>query len=828
METGAKSAPPDKKGTQTHEVVLQIRSPESRQQQQLFFPSPESRDRLPPASPQVASSFPPTPRNSSKQNAETESETPTPRLRVPHASTFPDSPGTPWSAIPSPVSRPAPASSMARRKCRTGQSEFSRPKSRLVEPPPPYASDAILKEAKTGEAAAAAQLAANSGGSPYNKKSPYRSNNNNSGAISSGNGSFSKGTAKSATPITPRTPLIGSPQRGEEEEDDEEDDGNGVCKTANVAQVKSSKTGSKWKVITLLEMAAFFVMVGLLISSLTIHRLQNSYIWGLQLWKWCVLVLVILCGRLVTEWSVNVLVFLVERKFLLKVKVLYFVYGLKNCFQVLVWLGLVLLAWALLFTHGVERSRGTRRALNRITRAIAGLLVAAGIWLLKTLLIKLVASSYHVSRFFDRIQESIFHQYVLRALSGPPVMEMAEAIGSRVGTPGQLSFRSIDKEKEEKKEEVIDVDKLKKLKHGKVSAWTMKGLVEVVRGTGLSTLSSILEETEETEEEYRQKDYEITSEWEAKVAAHKVFRNVAKTGSKYIDEDDLLRFLKKEEVDNFILLFEGASATGKIKRSVFWKWLVKVYKERKSLVHSLNDTKTAIEELNKLVSAVLVLVMIVAWLLVMGFLSTQVLVFISSQILLVGFMFGSTAKTVFEAIVFVFVMHPFDVGDRCMVVEEMNLLTTVFLRYDNEKIFYPNSVLVGKPISNFCRSPEMSDSVEFSVDVSTSMDEIGAMKDRIKGYLESKPQYWRPAHSVLVLGIEDMNKMHMGLYISHTMNFQSGERGGRISDLMVEMKKIFEEVGIKYHLPPQEVHVRYVGGLTANAAGSGAVLPPPR
>ena len=26
-----------------------------------------------------------------------------------------------------------------------------------------------------------------------------------------------------------------------------------------------------------------------------------------------------------------------------------------------------------------------------------------------------------------------------------------------------------------------------------------------------------------------------------------------------------------------------------------------------------------------------------------------------------------TAKTVFEAIIFVFVMHPFDVGDRCVV-----------------------------------------------------------------------------------------------------------------------------------------------------------------
>ena len=72
-----------------------------------------------------------------------------------------------------------------------------------------------------------------------------------------------------------------------------------------------------------------------------------------------------------------------------------------------------------------------------------------------------------------------------------------------------------------------------------------------------------------------------------------------------------------------------------------------------------------------------------------------------------------------------------------MVVEEMNILTTVFLRYDNEKIFYPNSVLSTKPISNFYRSPEMSDSVEFAVDISTSIESIGALKGRIKVYVNS-------------------------------------------------------------------------------------------
>lgn len=67
-----------------------------------------------------------------------------------------------------------------------------------------------------------------------------------------------------------------------------------------------------------------------------------------------------------------------------------------------------------------------------------------------------------------------------------------------------------------------------------------------------------------------------------------------------------------------------------------------------------------------------------------------------------------------------------------MVVEEMNILTTIFLRYNNEKIFYPNSVLATKPISNYNRSPEMRDSVEFAVDVSTSAESIAALKAKIK------------------------------------------------------------------------------------------------
>ncbi|KAJ4708810.1 Mechanosensitive ion channel protein [Melia azedarach] len=429
------------------------------------------------------------------------------------------------------------------------------------------------------------------------------------------------------------------------------------------------------------------------------------------------------------------------------------------------------------------------------------------------------------SRFFDRIQESIFHQYIFRTLSGPPSMEMAEKVG-RANTAGQLSYKNLKNEEKEKKEEVIDVEKLKKIKQEKISAWTMKGLINVISGSGLSTISNTLESY--ADEEGEQKDKEITSEWEAKAAGYQIFRNVAKPGSKYIEEEDLLRFMKKEEVDNVLPLFEGAAETRKIKRSTFKKWVVNVYCERKSLVHSLNDTKTAIEELNKLASGIVLVVIIILWMLLMGFLKTKVIIFFSSQILLVAFMFGNTAKTVFEAIIFVFVMHPFDVGDRCvidgvqMVVEEMNILTTVFLRYDNEKIFYPNAVLSMKPISNYYRSPEMSDSVEFAIDVSTSIESIGRLKSRIKAYLESNAKHWRPSFSLVVKEIENVNKMKMALFFTHTINFQNyGEKNNRRSELVLELKKTFEDLCIRYHLLPQEVHLSYVA-----SAASTVPLPP--
>ncbi|XVF89031.1 hypothetical protein PTKIN_Ptkin19aG0098600 [Pterospermum kingtungense] len=568
---------------------------------------------------------------------------------------------------------------------------------------------------------------------------------------------------------------------------------------------KEKLKGVKPKIV--IEWILFLSLLGCLIASLTVDKVKNMYLWGLQLWKWCVLVMVIFCGMLVTHWFINLVVFLIELNFLLQKKVLYFVHGLKKIVQVFIWLSLVLITWALLFLE-VERSKTATKILHYVTWTLVSILIGAFLWLLKTLLLKILASNFHMNKFFDRIQESVFHHYVLRTLSGPPLLEVD---GIRK-SPAHMTVSNAKKGKGAKTKKLIDMGQVHKMKREKVSAWHMKVLVDAIMNSGLSTVSNALDESAYDE---GQADKEITNEEEAQYVAHQIFSNVVRHDSNrrrnYIDEYDLLRFMLREEVDLVFPLIEGSS-TGKIDRKSFRNWVIKVYKDRKTLAHALSDTKTAVKQLNKLVTGILVIVTVIIWLLLVEIATTKVLLLLSSQLVVAAFMFGNTCKTIFEAIIFVFVMHPFDVGDRCVVdgvpllVEEMNILTTVFLKLDNEKVYYPNSVLATKPISNYHRSPDMGDNIEFSIDFMTPAKTIGRLKEEIKKHLEANPQ-WHPNHLVVVKEIENVNKLKMALYCNHTLNFQEfGEKNRRRSELVIELKRIFEELGIRYNLLPQHVN----------------------
>ncbi|XP_052177664.1 mechanosensitive ion channel protein 6-like [Diospyros lotus] len=589
--------------------------------------------------------------------------------------------------------------------------------------------------------------------------------------------------------------------------------------------------------LTLLQWISLILIVAALICSLSIQRLREKKVRGLAWWKWEVMILVLICGRLVSGWGIRIVVFFVERNFLLRKRVLYFVYGVRRAVQNCIWLGLVLIAWHCLFDDRVEKETHNNKFLAIVNQILFCFLVGSVLWLVKTLMVKVLASSFHVSTFFDRIQESLFNQYVIETLSGPPLVDLQNAKEDHeramteiqhlqnagatlppelrvinMAPPRSLSTKfSIAASKRLSQDEGISIDNLHKLSPKNISAWNMKRLMRIVRHGVLTTLDEQILESSNDDSNKQQ----IRSEYEAKVASRKIFHNVTRKGSKFIYLDDVMRFMQQDEALRTMALLEGSPDSDKISKATLKNWVVNSFRERKALALTLNDTKTAVNKLHQMVNVLIGVIILIVCLLILGIATSKFLLFISSQIVVAAFVFGNTCKTIFEAIIFVFVMHPFDVGDRCeidgvqMIVEEMNILTTVFLRYDNQKIIFPNSTLATKPISNYYRSPDMGDSVEFFLHVATPAEKIALMKQRITSYIESKKDHWYASPLVVLMGLEDLKMIKMSVWMRHRMNHQDmGEKWQRRAQVAEEMVKIFKELDMEYRLLPLDINIR--------------------
>ncbi|GJY74099.1 mechanosensitive ion channel protein 6-like protein [Tanacetum coccineum] len=412
-------------------------------------------------------------------------------------------------------------------------------------------------------------------------------------------------------------------------------------------------------------------------------------------------------------------------------------------------------------------------------------------------------------KFFDRIQDALFNQYVIETLSGPPLIEiqqeqeeedqMMEEVeklqnagaklplqlnetifkgyrGNGAPKPSTPMLGKSEANSPKIKNEGITIDHLHKLNSKNISAWNMNRMMNAMNTSLLTTLDEqLLDMTGEDDEEASN---HITSENEAKVAAKKIYFNVAQPGSKYIYIEDLMRFLRDDEALKTIQLFDGASETKGISKRALKNWVVNVFRERRALALSLNDTKTAVHKLHQMLNVVVAII-----------------------------------------IVYIHLMS----CDRCeidgvqMIVEEMNILTTTFLRFDNQKIAYPNSVLSTMPIGNFHRSPDMGDAIDFCIHVSTPAEKVAKMKERITSYVENKSDHWQPGPMIVVRDVEDLNRLKISIWLSHRSNFQDmGGRWKRRALLVEEMIKIFKDLDIEYRMLPLDINVRNIPPLSSN------------
>jgi S-methylmethionine-dependent homocysteine/selenocysteine methylase len=90
------------------------------------------------------------------------------------------------------------------------------------------------------------------------------------------------------------------------------------------------------------------------------------------------------------------------------------------------------------------------------------------VWLLKSPVIRVPASYFYVTTYFERIRQSLFNQFVIKTLSGPASEEIRK-------TDGRLRCG-------------ISMDHLKKTNSNRVSALKMKKLIDMVCQETITTM----------------------------------------------------------------------------------------------------------------------------------------------------------------------------------------------------------------------------------------------------------------------------------------------------------------------------------------------------
>jgi Mechanosensitive ion channel len=177
-----------------------------------------------------------------------------------------------------------------------------------------------------------------------------------------------------------------------------------------------------------------------------------------------------------------------------------------------------------------------------------------------------------------------------------------------------------------------------------------------------------------------------------------------------------------------------------------------------------------------------------------------------TALLSLSFVFATTCQEVLGSCIFLFVKHPFDIGDRVdisgeqLVVERISLLFTVFKRVTTGKnTQIPNIVLNALWIDNITRSKAMREQLSVFVSFDTSFDDIQALKGELHKFVTDKDNSrdYQPDLDVEVIGIAEMNKMELKVEIKHKSNWSNETvRAARRSKFMCALVLALRRVPI--------------------------------
>lgn len=469
-----------------------------------------------------------------------------------------------------------------------------------------------------------------------------------------------------------------------------------------------------------------------------------------------------------------------------------------------------------------------------VQKVLGAAVVCTLVFLGEKLIIQLISINYHAKQFNSRIKDSKRQVYILgllydasKAIFPQYCHEFAEedyAIADQIN----LAVFGAKKKKN-------------KAHHRRSGSATPMRVLQTVGRVGdkvTSAFGNVASEITGKEVFNPNSSHSIVVEALEKrrtseALARRIWMSLVVEGSEELSEDDIIEVLGPERRHEAEEAYEALDrdGNGDISLDEMIQTVVEWGRERKAIGTSMVDVAQAISVLDRMLCSIVLIAVVFIFI---AFLNTNFVTTLATTgtaLLSLSFVFSVTAQEILGSCIFLFVKHPFDVGDRvdiageAYVVEHISLLYTVFKRAYGPKTGqlcqYPNVVLNSLSLDNVSRSLAQTEQIALDVSFDTSFDDVQILKNEMNKFVTDRENSrdFQPEVEVEVLGTSDLSKMQLKVEIRHKSNWANETlRAARRSKFMCALVAALRAVPI--HAPGGGVDV---AGSAANPNYSVAI-----
>ncbi|TDZ23332.1 Mechanosensitive ion channel protein Msy1 [Colletotrichum sidae] len=235
--------------------------------------------------------------------------------------------------------------------------------------------------------------------------------------------------------------------------------------------------------------------------------------------------------------------------------------------------------------------------------------------------------------------------------------------------------------------------------------------------------------------------------------------------------------------------------------------VVEIGKERKAITEGMKDIGQALRVFDKVLMFVVLLIVVfifLAWF-QSSLLTTAATA--GTALLSLSFVFAVTTQEFLGSCIFLFVKHPYDVGDRVdivgsdkqqLVVDKISLLYTVFTRIDKMQVTQvPNIQLNNLWIENVSRSKAMKEVIDLNISYDTTFEDLELLRLEMENFVchADNSRDFQQDIAIGVAGVGDLDKLQLKIAIKHKSNWhneavRATRRSKFICALTLALKKI--------------------------------------